>query len=632
MSNVITLLSNASIDKMESNTLSKFTNIMPRRLPVKRRINNGIALQSISFTAKFANIPEEIDEIEEQIYFAYKEDLDPQTYRWVPQYAKVPIRHYSTVEDFCSIMNKQSVKHPKFKTNCFEFEPCYANDNDRAHHRSNSICLHIRNCRLSMVGPLADWLRLPRTREAPPGFAIHANALIFPVELNSSGLPDFNANMHIPMYISVNLDRLFNVAGTSKYSNTLYTIPYFKRDIYEHTSLFSFNVKQKEFGLIDMKNYSNLSVTLVDERGVQLRLDEGQATIVRLSLHRMVRPTFTLRISTLDKHRVVCEHGANIVYQFQEPLKLDDSQRRWEIALTSIIYPGSFMKYLPNTIQDFEMSIMRMVPDYTTVESGRQPVAWDMMIVPIDAAKAESDLIAMFNERRDTVAWKHVQVPKDIYMDSNAIIQFLDSQLNQHTDNIYNIVRSPKKSLIIRGNQKAREKLLANKAEQDKNVGTFRPIMKIYGDNYGLVFRSSLAYALGATTFDNKEENVFMMLDPNEDNPFTIPPNLNRMLPSAMFLHTNIIEAPVYGDGYAQVLKVIPVMNNVIQKTEEGDEESERRRRQPQIYESEHLDFIRLTQSHITIMKLQLTRSDGEQILFEDPEAEVLYNFMFRAV
>ena len=627
MSNVITLLSNASIDRMESNTLSKFTNIMPRRLPVKRRINNGVSLQSVSFNAKFANIPEEIDDIEEQIYFAYKHDLDLRTYQWVPQYVRVPIRNYSTIEDFCSIMNKQSTKHPTFKTKCFEFEPCYIDDAAKASHHPNGICLHVKNCQFSMVGPLADWLKLPRSREPPSGFAIHVNAVVFPAELRSQGLPDFNANVRIPKYISVKLDRLHNIVGTSKCSNTLYTIPFFKRKKVEHnTSLFSYDVKQKEFGLIDMKNYSNLSVTLVDERDVQLRLDEGQATIVRLSLHRMVRRTFTLRISTLDKQRVVGDHGADIVYQFQDPLDLDDTKRRWEIALTSIIYPGRFMKFLPSAIQDFEMSIMRAIPGYASVESGKKPVAWDMMIIPIDAAKGESDLITMFNKRKYSLAWKHVQVPQDICKDANAIIQFLDKQLNEHTRNIYNIIHNPKKSIIIRGNEKARKELLANKAEQDKNVSTFRPIMQIYGDNYGLVFRPSLAYALGVTAID-RGENVFMSLDPTEDNPFTIPPNFDRTLPSAMFLHTNIIEAPVYGDGYAQVLKVIPIMHHVIPTAEEGGDVS-----QPHIYESEHLDFIRLCQTHITVMKLQLTRSDGEQILFEDHDAEVLYNFMFRAV
>lgn len=134
------------------------------------------------------------------------------------------------------------------------------------------------------------------------------------------------------------------------------------------------------------------------------------------------------------------------------------------------------------------------------------------------------------------------------------------------------------------------------------------------GEEVTVVFPSKTAFLLGIS-------NTFVegVTYPIVSGDRYIAPqkiDLERLAPRALLLYVDIIKPQVVGSQYSKVIKMIPVAR----ETSAGNMQS---------YESNHLDFVELTHTHIHSVSLKLVQSDGQLVTFHNNADEVLINLVF---
>ena len=597
MTNVITLLSNASSDLNNyKNTLNNFVNVLPRKLPLKRRTNMGVALESISFTSHFTNLPADVEEhgANGQHHFWLKFKVS-QDVRVPPKFFKfsIPKIRYETLADLCSVLSAsvpftylvrgERVRYVQFIEDV------------------GSINIVLNNCHFAVRSNVISWFGLqsnPKTLfKRLAGYPQYMAAITEEGRKNKiilEGQTHVQLREVFPTYVKVCLDGLYNVVGSSRHANVLAVIPYLEHRHGGRDPLFSYEVDQKVYGLIDLRNRNSLRVTLRDQNDEKLKLDHGQASIVRLSLHRMVKRSFTLRLSSKDTDRIL-EGGTNsdFEYMFGEPLNLaKKAANRWEMALVSVIFPMEFKRY--KRPDDRHTDIV--IAEINHAERDRhRPYPEEVEEMLTEEELAELDLW------QASFRWS-VSLQDDWFKDEETLMAKIRQKVHNETRDALDF------------NFDIQTRYITIRCDADYALA---------GTSYHASINPRLAFLMGLSShLGNK--NILLSLTSGQEYTFPRTFDLNRLLPINMFLYCNIIEAPVYGDGYANVVKVIPLHSTLQGERKNQDVNPS------QLYECEHLNFIKLSRSHIPSIQLKLANSLGETIHFNHPHDEVLYTFMFR--
>ena len=124
-----------------------------------------------------------------------------------------------------------------------------------------------------------------------------------------------------------------------------------------------------------------------------------------------------------------------------------------------------------------------------------------------------------------------------------------------------------------------------------------------------------LAYLLGFTTIQN---GVNMKLQLQKNKTFKARYKLQPipLLPTHLFLYSNIVKPSLVGEGLHRLLKVIPVYY--------------KQNKSYHTYEFEHSEFIPISTTEVQYIEFELRSYSGTLIEFADPNVNTFLNLTFQ--
>ena len=322
MSRRIILISNDSTGEYPANRLNAFTNVLPSELPVRRRKRTSVALETLSFSARFVTTPDFITGVHPSFVAIHGPNRNVRRILLRPQ--------FHTTDSLVESLNDQ-----------------FAGIDVTWWTRSGVIGVDVGlgvhfMARADTVG----WLNLDEA-----GFAAKSqNGEYFICSKGCSigGTAPVALSVRRPKYVRVDLPDLHHTIGSRKLAKTLAIIPCISRRELSAGNVFHFEVTRHEPCQLDLTELRSLRLELTDEDGKLLQLDAGQPTVVQLRLGKMPSSASRmLRLSTRDPG--ASGHNADCRFTLHVPLDLEgDHGDDWEVALTSLQYPARFQPYQRN--------------------------------------------------------------------------------------------------------------------------------------------------------------------------------------------------------------------------------------------------------------------------------------------
>jgi hypothetical protein len=500
MSKRILLISNDSTGMYPENRLTAFTNVLPRRLPVRRRRRASVALEALSFSARFINTPLVFDLGRNDIACYSITNL---TWRDGAKTFVIPHKQY-TATSLVQTLNDLSGNgdDPPLK---------WSSEN-------NIISLEIvEGVLLRMRADVVKWLKFAETDFDKKG-------RVGQIELyrNNHGVitgsKPIQLTTRLPKYIRVELNDLHHTIGTPTLRKTLAIVPCMGRRDLSLDGVFHHEIKRREPCQLDLISLENLSVSLVDETGERLALDIGQSTIVQLQLGIMASSKM-LRFSTTDPG--AAGRNSDCRFTLTEPLDLNKMPgSNWEVALTSIQYPARFKVYQQenNLKKDYGVK-------YGSDDELHHAILTSDTLDSADKIIAE---IAAF-------LWEHTEENLAMYQEKNYIKFTQEKQLRWE------------KEKLEKGNQRLEDIPVDYLIERNKVVY--------------LTFARPLAFMLGLVDSAIGEDDAEIQLQPNEIiRTAGYKVDEKRLQPNHMLILTDLVRPSVLGSRYLPLLKFIPVV------------------------------------------------------------------------
>jgi hypothetical protein len=508
----IYLLSNDSTKEYPNNTLTDFTNILPRELGFRRKVRQCIELEMLSFSANFVCIPETIRKVKNHMTIKIEpmseaaksiaRSLDKKKI-----VVKINRNICSTTDLMAYLSNVLGGKYRHFVTFLY---------------KDGIFTLYLNECTVNIHEDFANWLNLEiglmdeiihkRYDIATQYWEIEA---LEKLEI-TCGLRNLKFEPTVPDYIRVEVDHVLDIKGSERCVNTLAVIPYrkgMKKDSEEEgTHTFYHEIGTVEKCAFNFRDHRNLRCRLLDEKGKQLDILPGQPSIIRLCMRKMARNSFLLRLSTLDKGA----SGSNSDCRFvlQEPLKFKLRQI-WEMALTSVTLKPDFLPYVRDDQVPWQEQDISVI-----IKRGTRVLSKTYLLDKVEFFKNTPTLIARLN---------------NLIQSEYPTIQIKDN-VGYLT---VNVLKKPSKP---------------GKEEEPLEVK--------------IVFTPELGYILGITPSLVDQYNVekFPQINVMEGAMYTCSEKINfeRLFPNHVLVYVDVIKETIVGSSQQRIIKFVPVRKGEI--------------------------------------------------------------------
>ncbi len=317
----VILVSNASSDIYQENSLTEFTNLLPRRLTLTGRWQ--VALQSITFDNNLSNLPRVCRNNSTAHFVLYLTGANNVERTVV---INLPYTFYTPA----SLQKVLASATPVFARNHF-FSSLTEEKN---------LVINLKECTLVIPKELCSWLKIDTsntnvvTIDGLPYFYFKATAADLQLICETSKF----AGEDIPQFMKLQLKEMQQTLDGKGFNQDLCFLPYKlpKGD----GSLYHHEVKRKEFFNLSSDKLQDLTLCLTDEKNKKLRLPIGQATFAKLNFKNMYgSSTFHVKVASNDTSNIYPENSPSD-FSVQLPHELILPGNSWEVALSSFHYPS----------------------------------------------------------------------------------------------------------------------------------------------------------------------------------------------------------------------------------------------------------------------------------------------------
>lgn len=345
----LVLASNASTHIHSDNTLSHFTNILPKPLDLPR--NTQVALENITFDNAFTNIPSNIARLASHILIINTAIID--TYTPTIQ----TLDSSPTNVTYTSTETSQTVSPVKVTYTLPQSTVTYLSlSKDIQSQVGGKLTLYqchvghtvkpesllfksLEKYSFAIEKNTAEWLGLIPD-PSDKNYYYNDEEYIVLLERKIRQMKHgalFKSS--IPKYISVVLSEITPTIQPSGYKKELAAIPYNRSP-----KIFHFEPDRKEYHTLSQKPLTSLEVKIQNEKGEALNLQLGQASFIKLhfSQAKAMEKTFIIKAKSTDSKAIF---PSNTAHNFKVKLPHNvyiNEKSTCHVALSSMYYPTKF--------------------------------------------------------------------------------------------------------------------------------------------------------------------------------------------------------------------------------------------------------------------------------------------------
>lgn len=376
-------------------------------------------------------------------------------------------------------------------------------------------------------------------------------------------------NEKLPKFIQVFVDQVDSQSDNNRQSKCICEVPISKKTKEVKETYFEPEIP-KYFPLFQ-STLSELSITLADENGEEIKLGFGQSTIVNFNLKKIANTmangeTFHVRLSSNKDNTDsrVSNNSNNCFEVLLPPLYSQLDYSDWEVALHSVFLPKITLPINEYNYKDFWIKL-----------SGDAANLNDLTVIDYVLIKPFSDT------SKDYSSFKVFQ---------NYINSCLNEQATKYTCEI-----------------------VFNEEGKEGN----EDVIKIVSDSGPIVilFSPQLWFLITG----EPDPNVLLVKNTHVKK---INYDLDRLECHNVLLYANIIESHYFGDSFSKILHQIPIQHNY--KKEEEDKDI-----QYYHHQCKHLSFHAIGSS-LHKIKIELRDTAGWLIKYSNQQLPSIINLIFR--
>lgn len=388
---------------------------------------------------------------------------------------------------------------------------------------------------------------------------------------------EISLSEQVPKLIKVQIDNVENLVENNSRSSI---ISYHAVDmISSHTHYKQFNAPM--YLTLSSNHINEFTVKLLDEGNNQLKLDASLPTILKMKLRRFEESSGEFHI-VVDSSRKNPNHpnntGTDFCSSITPAIQLEDD---YVCGVSSITY-STFFKTVPIPSAEAYIKITRKTAEgnvLAEVSIPFNPKQKSLMTI--------EDIIAVLND--NAYVRRHDHPRSKLFQH-----QLLDKRCmffklaSEHNINYVNIAGLPHTTYDFP-----------------------LELAKILGENVETVNQDEKRWVIFHST--STSNDLFAKR-------FSFPPNIIHLIPQTLFLYTNFTQPVVVGDQQVNLLQIVPVRSNAIE-----------RHKNKYITETfERPNWVQIGTRQLSELKFKIMRSDGKQIEFEDKNDGVLITLIFK--
>jgi hypothetical protein len=586
--NILYLLSNASLDSYPDNTLTKFTNQLPKQINFKQNKTWEVGVQSIGLSFKFRNINLPKTKVPSVVVVRYNNT--PTDYVELPhampnfhlycvqnalQFDLLTLMapeyqthfylqdYYYTYYDIKKFCEKFQLENPdiklSFRNKLMKFSIRQDETNDfRWIFLHKSFCEtfqfqreFVRKMEMSTVNTTGN--------STDVNFVLLNGIYMFerPITINSEDYfgyligdytSTYNVNSEliskeinvehnfIPKLIKIQSDIIQPQILNDKHSKDLVVFSPSKQS---YNDYFYYEIESVDYIPILNTSISKIDIKLVDENDNQLKLLSGHSTIIKLQFRKMPfdKRSFNIRITSEANNMFTQNQPCAFKVQIPISLQLD---RSWKVALNSISCPTEFSTLL-NETHRFET--------YVGVNG--------------------------FTDRHN----ENIELKKYHKYSSETLLAEINLLLSKGN---YGKIELDESKFVKLTMFKPGAVLIS---ETVSNVLNLSGPISTLKDGHKLLI-------LGTSGYVGTLPKIFMG---------TKPIDINYYRPSYFIVYSNIVKNSIIGSNYSKILRVIPFQNVEVDY---------------KIFEFKQREFYELSNDSINVIEIYLKTHDGRDINF----------------
>jgi hypothetical protein len=335
-------------------------------------------------------------------------------------------------------------------------------------------------------------------------------------------------------------------------------------------------------------NISEFTVRLLDENNNQLKLDTSLPTILKMSLRRFDEGVkqFNIVIDSTKKNLNYPDNtGNNFSINLSPPIILDDD---YVCSINSISY-STFFKTLPIAPRNSYIRVIRRLQNRTPI----------VFMTPFNPKKKPffniQDVINVLNE--------DCKVPPD----------YPDAHLLKHP------VLDRCVKFAVEPDEKTGVSYVHVGGFPDTVYDLPQELQSILGERDANTFQST-STPNTRWMFELDKEKIKDGKSLFHYRKFFHPPDVISLIPQTLFIYSNIIQPIQMGDSQVNLLQIIPVRSDAID-----------RHKNKYITEAiERPNWTQLKTRTLDVLSFQILRSDGREIGFQDEKDGVIITLTFK--
>ena len=412
-----------------------------------------------------------------------------------------------------------------------------------------------------------------------------------------------------------------------------------------------FEPNRKEYFKLPISVVSNISITLSDQNNKLLELKIGQPTVVCLQFKKMPanKQSFVIRVKSSDDN----SGHSNDFRASLPPFLSVDPQKKWGVALNSMLYKGRFSQRDPNSdshlfIRTWQERTLPPKPKPKVLSNVVREERFTSNDVPKKRSEMKDsdtpDLIELDEEQLtnsdvpvERSEMKDSDKPDFIVLDEEeSDIEVINSSSEEEEElqyEPYNVKSSkiPFTNEHFMDNAKLFDSFsfalskfrvqtlsgpIPNFSHVRLNPTTGRIKFRVL-HNTELIVPYELGTMLGVSKEVTSDNFMVVKLLAYETAEFGKPINCNVFIPNSMFVYANFINFSPIGGVESPILKIIP-LKNLPERNEYGR------------FESKNLETHIVIFSQLSNLRFQLRKVDGSPIHFDEEYSnEIIFSLQF---
>jgi hypothetical protein len=309
-------------DLYSTNNNSQFKNKLPQSLIFEDENNSWkIALQSIFIDASFSNVPQDVANVDKHILIYTRNDF---TAKKQPSGVITIENNLYTIQDL--VFELESKK------------PLFPPENNVTPEvvfsvRNSLLMIETKYCFLLVHKNLCRWLGITIERSRVPIQGYEDYIFFYSGESIPNTKKELDKTI-FPKLIKVKADEISRGIPDNKKD-----IAIFSYEESKNNNKFFYIPIKKEYFNVNNRILEELTITLVDENDIPLRLVKGRPTIIQFILKKMNSNSFIVRFNSSESKQMYPENRRGN-FEMQLPNTVDLIYQQWNVAMTSLYIPA----------------------------------------------------------------------------------------------------------------------------------------------------------------------------------------------------------------------------------------------------------------------------------------------------